>query len=250
MTWLLTALVKRLIFPPLNGILLAGLGLALLRRRPRLGRALIAGGLALLYVLGTPFVADRLTETAIYDRVLGDPAAAQAIVILGAGLYRDAPEYGGDTVSTTGLLRLRYGAKVHRATGLPILVSGGKTVPSPESEAEAMRAALEAEFRVPVRWVEDRSTNTRENAEFSWQMLAPIGVERIVLVTTADHMLRSVAAFERAGFTVIPAATMFGSQRKTDVLSFLPSSSALNATMFALHELVGRLWYGLLALWG
>jgi uncharacterized SAM-binding protein YcdF (DUF218 family) len=250
MTWLVTAILKRLIFPPLNTIVLAALGLVLLRRWPRLRRALIGGALVLLYALATPVVAELLSDTARHDQPLADAAGAQAIVILGAGLYRDAPEYGGDTVSTTSLVRLRYGAKLHRETGLPILVTGGKPLPAPESEAHWMRAALEREFGVAVRWVEEHSTNTRENAEFSRAILAAAGIDRILLVTTADHMPRATSAFERVGFQVIPAATLFGSRRLPEVLAFLPSAGALHLTTLALHELVGRIWYGLLALWG
>ena len=50
---------------------------------------------------------------------------AQAVVVLGGGLRRDALEYGGDTLGTFTLERVRYGAHVAKRTGLPVLVTGG-----------------------------------------------------------------------------------------------------------------------------
>ncbi len=66
----------------------------------------------------------------------------------------------GDSVSRRALERLRYGAYLHRLTGLPILVSGGAPYGEPVSEAELMQAALVSDFRVEVKWVEDKSANT------------------------------------------------------------------------------------------
>jgi uncharacterized SAM-binding protein YcdF (DUF218 family) len=78
---------------------------------------------------------------------------AQAIVILGGGVRHEALEYGGHTLGRLTLERTRYGARVAKQTGLPVLVSGG--APSGGiAEAEVMRAALAEEFGVPVRWVE------------------------------------------------------------------------------------------------
>src|SRR4030095_2797202 len=88
--------------------------------------------------------------------------SAQAIVILGGGTRRDAPEYGGDTLGELTLERVRYGARVARLTGLPVLVTGGSVLGG-ETEAKLMRQSLEAEFSGGVRWAEDRSRNNHDN---------------------------------------------------------------------------------------
>ena len=90
-------------------------------------------------------------------------SGAQAIVILGGGMVEDAPEYGGAALGILTLQRVRYGARVARATGLPVLVSGGPTMTLP-AEALSMRDALVDEYGVAVKWVEPRSRNTHENA--------------------------------------------------------------------------------------
>ncbi len=124
--WLKT-LVKVLVLPPTGPLLVALAGLAVAVRRPRLGRRIAFGGIALLLVLAMPAVAGFLVRcidtTPAFDA--SRPTNAQAIVILGGGTRRYAPEYGGATLSTLSLERVRYGARLARRTGLPVLVSGG-----------------------------------------------------------------------------------------------------------------------------
>ena len=57
--------------------------------------------------------------------------------------------------------------------------------------------------------METGSINTRENALDSYGLLAPRGIRRIILVTSALHMPRAAVAFRKAGFDVIPAPADF-----------------------------------------
>jgi len=76
----------------------------------------------------TPAVASRLIQSVqagcpAVDQLSGK---ADAIVILGGGVRSQAPEYGGKpNLNAAELERLRHGARLHRATGRPILVTGG-----------------------------------------------------------------------------------------------------------------------------
>ncbi len=67
------------------------------------------------------------------------------LVALGGGTYPEAPEYGGDTVSTGSLERLRYAALLYRRSGKPILVSGGNPLGHATAEATQMRSLLRDE---------------------------------------------------------------------------------------------------------
>jgi uncharacterized SAM-binding protein YcdF (DUF218 family) len=170
--------------------------------------------------------------------------SADAIVILGGGSYFYAPEYGGaTTIGEASLARLRYGAKLQRETGKPILVSGGKPLGNSVSEAQQMRDVLEQDFHVPVRWIEEDSDNTFENALYSFRLLHQAGIHKIYLVTHAWHMPRSSDIFRRAGFEVVEAPTGFTTRYQTDLLAFLPRAEALRESKTFIHEVIGLVWY-------
>jgi uncharacterized SAM-binding protein YcdF (DUF218 family) len=235
------SLFKALVLPPTGPVLLAAIGLALQRRHPRAGRALAAGGLLLLLILSMPVVAMFLLRfvDASPPLDLERARAAQAIVILGGGTRHHAAEYGGDTLGRLTLERVRYGARVARLTGLPVLVSGG--APSGgESEAKLMQEALQQEFGVTVRWVEDRSRNTHENAIRSAEILRLAGIQRVVLVGHSFDMPRAAAEFADEGMEVIRAPTGIP-DRDFDAKALVPNVAGLEGSYYALYEVFGGL---------
>ncbi|RKZ35880.1 MAG: YdcF family protein, partial [Gammaproteobacteria bacterium] len=129
---------------------------------------LVVIALVSLYVLSIEPVAHALVNGLETVPVLTEPDLVrqqpQAIVVLGGGRYSDAPEYGGDTVARGTLERLRYGARLHRQTGLPLLVTGGRVYGETTAEATLMKSVLTDEFGVGVKWAENESRNTFENA--------------------------------------------------------------------------------------
>ena len=133
--------------------------------------------------------------------------------------------------------------ELHRLTGKPILATGGTPLGSNSSEAAQMKAVLEKEFQVPVKWIEEASGNTRDNAYKSFAILKKDGINRIALVTHAWHMPRATREFEQAGFKVIPAATAYTTRYKTDLFAFIPTAGALQKSSFFFHEVIGMIWY-------
>ena len=243
MGWFTANLVSAFLLPPLNLILLGAIGVLLLKRRPRVGKVLVVFALALLYLLSIPFVAETALQKLETPPVLNRFNSIQAIVVLGAGTYFNAPEYGGHTVNRFGLERIRYAARLHRLTGKPVLATGGAPLGSGSSEAAQMRDVLEKEFQVPVNWIEETSGNTRENAYKSFAVLKRDGITHIALVTHAWHMPRAAREFEQAGFKITPAATAFTTRYKTDLFAFIPTAGALQKSQLFLHEVIGMLWY-------
>jgi uncharacterized SAM-binding protein YcdF (DUF218 family) len=238
----LKAIVKAVVLPPTGLLLIAALGITLLARRPLLGRALAAAGVVILLLLSMPIVADHLTQFVDTSTTLDltQVQDARAIVILGGGVKRDAPEYGGDTLSALTLERVRYGARVAHRTGLPVLVSGGSVLGG-EPEAALMRAALEGEFNVPVRWVEPRSRTTHENAVMSAEVLRAAGIDRVLLVAHGFDMRRATAEFAAQGILTIPAPTGKRGDTEITVFDFLPSMGGLLASYFATYEILANL---------
>jgi len=167
----------------------------------------------------------------------------QAIVILGSGAQRDLADYGGGTVSPLALERLRYGARLARASDLPVLVTDG-ALNGRRPGAEFMAEAL-LDWGVHARWVEGRALTTYDNARHARDMLASDGIDRIALVSHGWHLPRAVAVFERAGFQVVPAPTLVPVGRTSAALDWLPDAVALERSVLALHEHLGGVWYRL-----
>lgn len=242
MSWFATNLISAFLLPPLSLLLLAGIGLFYCPAG--IARRLITVSFALLWLASTPFIAEGALHLIEAQPLKQNPSTAEAIVILGGGTYFHAPEYAGqDTISEGTLVRLRYGARLQRTSALPILVTGGKPLGNSTSEAQQMRAALEQDFQVPVRWTEDSSDNTFENARNTYLTLHKAGIRKIFLVTHAWHMMRSAAAFRQAGFEVFEAPTAFTTRHQTDLLAFIPSADSLRDSKIFVHEMIGMLWY-------
>jgi len=233
----LKTLLKSLVFPPTGPLLLALAGLVLMKRRPTAARACLILAVGSLWLLSTPVVSDALTAFAEhYPPVdLRSAAGAGAIVVLGGGGQRaNAPEYGGPAAEPILLERLSYGAYLSGKTGLPILVTGYHV------EAAAMRATLLRNFGIEARWVDADAYDTFENARNSVRLLKADGIQRIVLVTRATHMWRSVQEFTAAGAEVVPAPVGMLSKRETGVFRYLPHSDALGRSTAALNEMLGE----------
>jgi len=203
--------------------------------------------LILLYALCTPVVASVLLRSLEPDPVvsLPPPPDAGAIVVLGGDADSDGREYGGDSAGVLTLVRLRYAAMLQRKTGLPVLITGGPLHDTGPPVSALMQHVLTDEFGIPVRWVENESKNTWENAAFSTRMLRRENVDKILLVTHAWHMPRAKAAFAATGLQVIPAPTGFTPWPGDPVTALLPDAKALLNSAYAIHEMIGLVWYQL-----
>ena len=237
-------LLKALLLPPAGLLLLAALGALLLRRRPRLGAALLILGLGTLWVLSLPEVADELTLSAQRYPAFSPTADigathAQAVVILGGGGQRMfAPEYGGPAAGPYLLQRLAYGAFIARRGQLPVLVSGWRV------EAAAMRATLQQNFGLEPRWVDAQSYDTFDNARNSARLLQASGVQRIILVTSTQHMWRAAHEFAATGLSVTPAAVAVvapsAARYPLGPLGYLPDPQALEKSYQVVYEVLGE----------
>ena len=243
-----------LVMPPASLLLLVALALLLMRRWPRLMRALAGGSLALLWLLSTKAVAVWLAGLLLPSYPALDLAHlprsdAGAIVVLGGGLELNNLEYGGVVLDSASYERLRYGYALRRATGLPLGYSGGYGWSSRASSQPPMQQVLghmlQQDGRAPLAWVEGQSRDTRENAIYTAALLQSQGVHTIYLVTHAWHMPRSVRAFEAAGLLVIPAPMGFVSPADSWAGQWLPSGKGMQANYALLREWLGlrmRAW--------
>ena len=235
-----------LVLPPTSLIVLTIAGALLLRRSRAVGLTLMLGSQLALLALSLPAVANALARSLEPPPVTAsDLKRAQAIVILAGGNNLGAPEWGGETVKTYTLQRLRYGARLARETGLPILVTGGRPQGGRFAEASVMRDVLVKEYNLEVRWVDAEAMTTGENALLSARILKAEGLTRVALVTDAIHMPRSRQVFEAAGLEVIACPTAYAGQRPFQPNQLVPGPHALQLSHAALREWVSRGYYRL-----
>ena len=98
--------------------------------------------------------------------------------------------------------------------------------------------------------VDDQSRDTRENARESAKLLQSQGIRRVLLVTHAYHMPRSLLSARAAGIDAIPAPFAFEHvvpelQGPSELMDWLPQPGYLGRSYRILHEMAGLVWYGL-----
>jgi uncharacterized SAM-binding protein YcdF (DUF218 family) len=238
------------------------LGLALvLYRLPRLRTALIAAALLILIVGGNRWVAVSLVRSLEWRYLPPrELPRAEAIVVLGGGTEpAQAPR--SSTEVNGGGDRVLQAARLYRQGSAPhILLSGGNITwmdSRSATPAQDMAELLQL-MGVPPEalWLQDASRNTSEDALYSSRMLKEKGILRVVLVTSAMHMPRSVALFARQGIEVIPAPADYTVTEAewqdlahpnlpSFLLDLVPTASNLEATSGVLKEYIGMAVYRL-----
>lgn len=244
----LKPLLATLVLPPAGPLLLALLGVWIARRRRAFGLGLATIAIVLAFALGTNGMALVLARWLLPPQSAATVDAVrqvQAIVILGGGVRPEAPEYGAPQPSSHTLGRLRYGVWLAQKTGKPLAFAGGvgwaaagTGVPS---EAAVAKQSAQDDFHVALRWTDDQSRDTAENAARMGQQLQPQGIRRIALVTDATHMPRAAGAFRAAGFDVLPAPMNFPGPQSRPLLEWLPSEAGASTCQQVLREWLGRL---------
>jgi uncharacterized SAM-binding protein YcdF (DUF218 family) len=239
-------IVQYLLLPPASILLIMLGGLLLLRRHREAGRALVAIGMVLLYLLSLPLAADMLIrplETA-FPPLADPPRRAAAVVVLGNGVRDLSWVPAGPEPSETSVERLAKGIELARDLHTPLILSGGSGEIADHGvrEADAM-AALAERLGIPRKdiIIENASRNTQENARETRKLVAG---RTIILVTSAFHLKRSAAMFAAQGFEVIPAPVGYRSQtRPVSASNLLPHASNLSTSSIALAEHLSIAWY-------
>jgi uncharacterized SAM-binding protein YcdF (DUF218 family) len=250
-------LTSKLLAPlldPLTLTILLAICALLAWKRRRLALRLLIASVALLLVFTSSFLVGALVGSLEdqYPDAAVDVPPAQAIVVLSGILHMPSAIH-----HLTGLLdssdRLLVAFRLYRAGKAPLVFcTGGNGHIGSQSgktpEATWMARLLE-EWNIPSAaiQVEGESINTHENAVRTYQALAPRGIRRILLVTSAMHMPRAAGAFRKAGFEVIavPADFRTGWGEANPLAKWLPSPDNLRNSDAALHEWLGIAIYRL-----
>ena len=242
----LRTLLKSLALPP--GLFVLLLLLALVTWRSAVSRILVLISAAGLYLLSTAFMASWLAEgLEVYRPVDAAELKAQqtqALVVLMAGRQTLAPEFGADTIDRYRMDRLAYAARLHRESGLPIILSGGSFRQNEISVAALGAETLISQFDIEPLALETESRNTWENAQNVAQILRQYELDKVAVVTHAWHMPRALHSLEQAGVSAIAAPTYF-IHKEGDITwdDWIPNATSFHDSAHVLHERLGLLWY-------
>ena len=238
-----------------------------LNRRPKLQRVGLLAVFLVLWVGGNRLVSASITRSLEWryfpPAELTSPKekeVAEVIILLAGSTHSE--QYPRPFIEINGAGdRILYAARLYNlGKANRILLSGGRIdwMESGDSPAEDMAVLLEM-MGVPreAMLFEDRSRNTAESAQAAWEILSTLKIQKVILVTSAAHMPRSLALFNAQGFDVIPAPTDYTItetewQRLTHpdlttaLINLLPEAGNLAATSTALKEYLGLFVYWLL----
>jgi uncharacterized SAM-binding protein YcdF (DUF218 family) len=228
-------------------------------KRPRVAALLIGLSLILLLVTSNGWVSQWLVRSLEWQHL---PSAnipnAEAIVVLGGATKSAFPPRPTVDLSEPGD-RVIYAAQLYRQNKAPfIILSGGRIdwKGSGSSEAEDMTTILTS-IGIPPEAIiqEPKSLNTYQNAVYVKKILESRGIKRILLVTSAMHMPRSLLIFKRQGIDAIPTPTDFlvsegelqelSNTPKSAILNLVPDVENLRLFTAALKEYVGIVIYSL-----
>jgi len=233
-------------------LLLAG---AFLRKRKIASRVCFWLAVGTLLVCGNGWLGRELVRHLEWQYLPSNPVPeADCIVILSGGVASRTPPRPTIEVGEAGD-RVLYGAYLFRRGKAPRIICTGNVATggfAARPIAEDMAELLEM-IGVPKDAIstEEKSGNTREHARNLYPVLQEKGFKRVLLVTSAMHMPRSIGVFRRLcpGIEFIPAPTDFLVTERIptpwyrQLTAVIPTPRNLFDFSEVMHEYLGMAYY-------
>ncbi len=255
----LSKLLPLFIYPLGLSCILLLVSLLLSYRRSRWAFVPLLLALIILFVAGNVRVSNRLVKSLEWQYLpITKMPQAEAIVVLGGATRNVSFPRVIPDMSERGD-RLLYGAKLYKDGLAPLIILSGGRIQwrgGGDSEAKDMATILEL-MGIPKQAMvlEPKSLNTYQNAAYTQKILQKKGINKILLVTSAMHMPRSLAIFKKQGINAIPAPTDFLISKQelsepnysieSQLLSLIPDTGSLDFTTQAIKEYIGTFIYRL-----
>jgi uncharacterized SAM-binding protein YcdF (DUF218 family) len=247
MAFVLKKIITSFLLPPGCFILLILLSAFLVKRWLRIVALFLA---ALLYLASIVPVSDLLLiplEDAYKPPATAEVKKGEAYVVLGGGVYDFAPDIDGKGVlSGEALSRLVCAYRLYRMDRKPIIFSGGKVFEGQPEAKVAKRVLLSLGVNEKDIVTEAESRDTYENVKYVKELAEKHNINRIILITSAFHMKRSMMLFDKSFNGTIPYPTAYNTRRaKYSILSYVPDAGNLANAAMALKEYIGIFFYRL-----
>ena len=227
-------------------LFVSGLFLLLFTRRQRTGKFTVTLGVVFLLLMSYDALPDRALGTLEHRypplKKIDPISDIKWIVVLGGGHITDPNLPLASRLSGESLSRLIEGVIIHKR--LPesrMILSGGNIFdPVPESKSMAELAIILGIDKDDIH-EEPAGLDTEDQAILINKI---VGKDKFILVTSAFHMPRSMALFQKQGMHPIPATAghRIKDKETIDPFMFFPDSGGIEKMEFAVHEYLGMLW--------
>ncbi len=200
---------------------------------------------ALIYLLSSNFISGALMrhlESAYPEKIPAEVENADAIVVLSGMINPLTGKRNPEFMS--GVDRILAGVKLFRARKAPLIViSGGSGLILQRGESEALilkRWLIEQGIPEKNIIAEESSRNTAENAQSTAKIAQDRGWGRIILVTSAFHMPRSMGCFTKVGLNAVPyPVDYYVLDEFPGPEALFPTETGLSLSTTAIKEYIG-----------
>jgi uncharacterized SAM-binding protein YcdF (DUF218 family) len=232
-------------------------------KKQRLAKTVIILALVILFLGGNRYLSSAVARSLEWSYPSPDLSLTlDAIVILGGGTEPAISPRQSVEVNAAGD-RVIYGAILARQfPQTRVVVSGGDIDfldIAPSTPAQDMVSLLMSLGISQDRIIlQENSRNTFEDAQLTCKVIDENRFSRVLLVTSAMHMPRSMMMFEKAGCTVTPAPTdytiteaawqhLWHPNIEEFFINLVPAYTNLSTLTKSLKEYFGIVYYTLLA---
>lgn len=227
-------------------LVIVGTLFALLKRK-RLALISIVSGILWVGIWSLPitsYIAGGYLENRYPHIAPQDLPTAQAIVVFGGSTANNRANWFGPYSKENRHARIDTADDLFFMGKAPLIILSGAALEGNVSEAKGMAHQLQNRG-VPAQniVIENQSTTTRENAFYVDKILKQRGITQVLLVTSALHMPRSMAAMQKLGYHPIAASNPPQIILTDNIQPYLPDDRALEASRSIIKEYVGILTY-------
>ncbi len=169
--------------------------------------------------------------------------SAEYIIILGGGYSDYANMPASSQLGVSSLARLVEGIRLKKINpSAQLIFSGGKQFNENNTQACLLNKAYLSLTNDTVKNIlNEQAHNTKSEADEAFKL---IGKSKLILVTTASHMPRSVYLFNKMGCNVIAAPCDF-TVKDLDYFPSFPNGMSIHQTEVSIHEYVAIFGYKL-----
>jgi uncharacterized SAM-binding protein YcdF (DUF218 family) len=259
MSLFLSKLLPLIFLYPLGiASLLLIITLIMMWQKSRWSAVPVALALATVLLSSNAWTTNQIIKSLEWQNIpAGDLPTAEAIILLGGATRSQSYPRPGVDLSERGD-RVIYAAQLYKRGKAPFIITSGGRIGWRDDgapESSDMAKVLTQDLGVPITAIieEPNSLNTYENAVNVQKIMVDRQIKKVLLVTSAFHMPRSLRIFRKLKMDVIPAPSDYlASQLALDephrtweaaTLSAIPDSERLEHFTTALKEYIGTWIY-------